>query len=318
MEYIQISRSKVAFNKAGKGVVQFYGGQFFGNFPLSSYEYFFSQIYEAGYTLIVTPFQFGTNHLKIAAQLLHERDTIRDILPQLHGLTHFWLGHSLGCKFITLLEAWTDKKTNRFSPDLEISGAAELMQHYPNLKGILDEPSVLIAPVFADDSDLVPFKPLTYLIEALGLGIVPTREYVRDLVSKDDLFNECAVVTFESDGISGNAAADPKTKDSPWLIDTLTHNRKTFLTQQLSGGHLTPTGDKVGDVVIGMTLLANVLPLPSIQVPPRQLEPVIVELLNQLGKREAASSHTPKQSEQTEAAPAEQPKAKPKSKKKKE
>ena len=73
-------------------------------------------LYQEGYTLVALPFRFSLHHWQIAYSLLDEQHRLRQILPDLahhqgyassiyqDGSSYQWLGHSLGCKYIALLE----------------------------------------------------------------------------------------------------------------------------------------------------------------------------------------------------------------------
>jgi hypothetical protein len=267
MNFTRICGSDVARHPKPKAVVQFYGAEFFGQLPVASYGYLFSQIFNAGYSLIVTPFQFTTNHVAVANTLLKERDCIRQAIPEFASLPLLWVGHSLGCKFIAMLEAATTKD-NQF-----------LLAEKPNQQGILDEPSLLIAPVFGDNDDLIPF--IGGLLDLAGVGIKPTRADLRALVVSSELFTLCSMLGFTGDGIAGNQTGNPNRRDVPWLIQTL-RSKKNFSYTEIAGSHIEPNGDLFGDKVIGVTLLGNLIPFPTFDVPPRLVDTTVVTRLNAL------------------------------------
>jgi len=103
--------SWVAIHPKPKGVIQFIGGAFFGTFPTVFYRYFLQSLFEEGYTIVALPFRFSFRHWAIAIGLLKEQEVLRQELSTITGsdfyqdkANYFWLGHSLGCKYIALLE----------------------------------------------------------------------------------------------------------------------------------------------------------------------------------------------------------------------
>ena len=111
-----VSFSWVAIHPEPKGVIQFIGGAFFGTFPTVFYRYLLQELFEEGYTIIALPFRFSFRHWSIAIDLLKEQEVLRQELSEIASrlgyrqdvyqdkANYFWLGHSLGCKYIALLE----------------------------------------------------------------------------------------------------------------------------------------------------------------------------------------------------------------------
>ncbi|MEB3259909.1 MAG: DUF1350 family protein [Cyanobacteriota bacterium] len=113
-----VSHSWVALHPQAKGAIQFIGGAFFGTFaPTFFYRYLLRFFYEQDYTIIVYPFAFSFNHYKESFFLLREQYLL---IPELVSMAaaegaepsiylsaenYIWLGHSIGCKYIALLEA---------------------------------------------------------------------------------------------------------------------------------------------------------------------------------------------------------------------
>jgi len=281
-QYKEICGSYVAIPENPIGVVEFYGGQFFGQFPVSTYDYFLKCIYDAGYAVIAVPYKFSTDHISVAQELLHVRDCVKDAYPEIAALKFFWIGHSLGCKLIAMLEAWTDTETNQFVLPKSFNRATENMLE---LAGIRDQPSVLIAPVFADSKDIVPIPALAEIIDGLGCGVVPTRQEVRDKIQESDLFNLTGVICFEEDEIAGHFNSDPADKDVPWLIKKLSKPGRAdeFYKKELPGGHLKPNGCYCCEHIFGVHMASNMLILPTVYPAPRDLEPVVLNMLKKLG-----------------------------------
>ncbi|HLO83666.1 MAG TPA: DUF1350 family protein [Nostocaceae cyanobacterium] len=120
MQFRPVSHSWVAVHPNPQGVVQFIGGAFFGTFgPMFFYNSLLQSIFDAGYTIILLPFNFTFNHYVEAGFLIKEE---YDILPELVRIAlkndyefekylddanYYWLGHSIGCKYIALLEGFS-------------------------------------------------------------------------------------------------------------------------------------------------------------------------------------------------------------------
>ncbi len=58
--------------------------------------------------MIAVPYPLGFNHIAIAEFFKSERDIIRTILNYSPEIPHLWVAHSLGCKYIALLEIQKD------------------------------------------------------------------------------------------------------------------------------------------------------------------------------------------------------------------
>ncbi|MGQ9927386.1 MAG: DUF1350 family protein [Chloroflexaceae bacterium] len=276
--YERISRSLVARHPNPIGVVEFYGGQFFGQLPATSYDYFLGMLFQAGYTIIAVPFTFGFNHTEIAEILLIERDLVRAELPELAGVPRFWVGHSLGCKFIALLEASTDPVSGMFAPPGLVTAGIR--------RGILDEPSLLMAPDIGDTDSALPVPIVPGILDALSLGVRPTRAETQRLIKDSNLFNLTALISFERDRVAGNASEPPETSDVAWFLQSLGARPKgRLLHEELPGGHLVPFGIRFGDVVFELDPQSGFLPAE----PPAELEVTAVRLLGELERRRATA-----------------------------
>ncbi len=118
LRFKPISHSWVALHPRPKGVIQFLGGAFFGTFaPMLFYQHLLKYFFDKSYTIVILPFSFGFNHYREAIFLLKEQYVL---IPELVSLAtaeggdpeiylkadnYIWLGHSLGCKYIALLES---------------------------------------------------------------------------------------------------------------------------------------------------------------------------------------------------------------------
>jgi hypothetical protein len=199
---------------------------------------------------------------------------VRERLPELAGVPHFWVGHSLGCKFIALLEAYTEPRSGKFLPPGRMLATAR--------RGILNEPSLLLAPDIGDTDSAVPVPIVPNILDALGLGVRPTRAETQHLIATDELFGLTALISFERDRVAGNAAAPPEVSDVAWFIATLSaRTGDRFLHEELPGGHLVPLGLRLADVVLEVDPQIGCPPAK----PPAALEATAVRFLAALQQR---------------------------------
>lgn len=254
MTFKAIAHSWVAPHPSPIGVVEFVGGALYGLLPTVSYRHFLSCLYKAGYTIVAMPFPFGFNHEGIARGLLDERQQIRAELSYPPELPDFWVGHSVGCKYIALLEA---------------------------MGAILDQPSLLLAPDISDMQDALPFPALATWFDRLSLGIRPNRAETQAIIRESKLFSLTAVVSFASDDIAGNASQPGDRSDVAWFIQELSSRVPSrFAHQELPGGHREPIGVRIGRSLVRPDLKwGMVSPLAQ-----RQLDSVAIALLTALGK----------------------------------
>lgn len=259
-----IAHSWVAIHSKPIGVVEFIGGALFGSVPIVSYDYFLRSLYEAGYTIIALPFRFGLNHTAVAESLLAERNEIIEKIgyyePSFQELPRFWVGHSLGCKYIILLEA---------------------------AQKIWDQPSLLIAPDISDTKEAVPVPLVPELLDKIGIGVEPTREESRKIIEQSNLFNLTALISFDKDQVAGTASEPVEKSDVALFIHELESkkNRK-LLKKEISGKHEEIVGLRVRNLdgsasFVDIDLTDEIFE----NVKQRQLEPLAIEFLAKLADR---------------------------------
>ncbi|ACF14348.1 protein of unknown function DUF1350 [Chloroherpeton thalassium ATCC 35110] len=281
IDYMRISKSWVAEHPKPKGVILFYGSPLFGQIPTVSYDYFLENLYNAEYSIVAIPFQFGFNHAGIAEALLEERDKVRQEVPALAELPTFWIGHGLGCKYIALLEVFTDPKTNVFLMKTPDAGNIEK-------QGILNEPSLFIAPEIADTNAMTQLPVVSSLLNWMNFGAYPSKEELKQLIQESELFELTGMISFLNDFTSDNAKDAASYNDAAWFFEAL--NQKTngqFPYKEVSDGYDKPFGLRVGDVVFDMALSTSLT-----RSLPRELEPATIELLDELAQRCGAISST--------------------------
>ena len=136
LRFRAFSHSWVAIHPQPKGIIQFVGSYFiFGSLPTIFYYFLLQSLYHQGYSIIAYPCSMipplrwkskQVDHWRAAIQLLREeyaikieliahilKYSVRDNLDlYLDNSNYLWLGHSLGCKYISLLEVLSSKSQN--------------------------------------------------------------------------------------------------------------------------------------------------------------------------------------------------------------
>jgi hypothetical protein len=303
-----LSFSWVAIHPNPKGVIQFIGGAFFGSFPTVFYRYLLKALFDEGYTLIAFPFRFSFRHWSIALSLLQEQKVLsQEIFQIAKGLNYpteiyknsenyFWIGHSLGCKYIALLELLSGDKW----PDILRQCNSEVNSQVRQIEqrlldslelqhSIKDQPSLLIAPDISNTQSAIP-RPLAFIarfLDSKKLGVIPTRKQTLCYISKSPLFNLTGMISFDKDTIAGSEndkfkdEGQRENSDVLWLINYLRKGAFPLLHQELSGEHLAPLGIQVGNDVIELNPLIQLMRKTKI----RPLERVLIQFLDKLKMR---------------------------------
>jgi hypothetical protein len=291
------SFSWIAVHPKPKGVIQFIGGAFFGTFPTIFYRYFLQTLFEEGYTIVALPFRFSFRHWTIAIDLLKEQERLCQELTDFTGqdfykdkASYFWIGHSLGCKYIALLEFLSGEHWREIVASCVEDKAYQKIESIIREAGlesasILDQPSLLIAPDISDTESAIPIRSIAHLLDNLGLGVQPTREQTQCFIKGSQLFNLTALISFDKDDIAGHVPGSPQNdaqNDVSWLLQQLEARKFSALHQQLQGKHLEPLGSKLGRHIVDFNPLDKFMKLLSL----RLLEPHTVDFLVQLRKRQ--------------------------------
>ncbi len=274
LKFQPVSFSWVALHPQPKGVIQFIGGALFGSFPTVSYRHLLEEIYAAGYTVVAIPFRFSFRHWGIALSLLEEQRRLRAYLPELAARDGYgaevydqadryaWLGHSLGCKYIALLELLCgielDPGATPLAAVLGDERARWICHRLETAPTIWNQPTLLLAPDLSDTTAAVPIKALAHLLDALGLGVQPTRSQTLALIDRSRLFNLTAMVSFRQDQVAGSISDPcPDTSDVLWLYQHL--QAKGLIHSELTGKHLEPVGVRVGPWLMDLNPLDKFL-----------------------------------------------------------
>lgn len=290
MTFRPLCHSWVALHPEPKGIVQFIGGAFFGSFPTIAYRYLLQQIFEAGYSVIALPFRFSFRHWSLAIELLREQERLR---PELIALakhlnyehevyedktSYYWIGHSLGCKYIALLELLSDRQ-------IALQHVDEIAHSSISIKG---QPSLLLAPDISDTESAIPIRALAQLLDKLKLGVLPTRAQTQDLVEQSELFNLTGLISFDRDTIAGNVTNAPPLVENNvlWFLSQLKQRRYPLLHRELSGKHLEPVGVRMGRWLVDFNPFDKFAEL----IVDRRLETVVLQFLDRLHERNSKPS----------------------------
>ncbi|ELR98175.1 DUF1350 family protein [Gloeocapsa sp. PCC 73106] len=271
----------VAIHPKPIGVVYFIGGIFFGSFPNLSYRYLMSEIFAQGYTVIAIPYRFTFNHWSVALQIVKDLGNLRKVIyqkAQSLGYTdnldlyleepteekpnYFWMGHSLGCKYVALLEILTalDLQDNDLQMEKVLETyvgqkqSQEILNYLKDVDfkdvSLLNQPSIFLAPVIASLQSAIPFPPLAQLLKRLGLDVEPNVEETRNLILNSTLFNLISLIAFEN---------DKRAKETvDWFVNNLTKRLFKPVVSLPSRNHFAPLGWKNGDKQLATEVIDSI------------------------------------------------------------
>jgi len=303
-----LSFSWVAIHPNPKGVIQFIGGAFFGSFPTVFYRYLLKALFDQGYTIIALPFRFTFRHWSVSISLLREQKVLSQEISQIaqnlnypteiyqNPDNYFWIGHSLGCKYIALLELLSGDSGQSIlrrcnsNADNQIRQIEQSLMDSPDLqRSIKNQPSLLIAPDISDTQSAIP-RPLAFIarfLDSKNLGVIPTRKQTLCYIRESPLFNLTGIISFDGDTIAGSEQDRVKDEeqrensDVLWLIEYLKRGQFPLLHQELSGKHLAPLGIQVGKYVIELNPRTKFIQ----RIQDRRLEKVVIQFVDKLRVR---------------------------------
>jgi hypothetical protein len=254
------------------GVIEFLGGALFGSLPNVSYSYFLNSLYEEGYTIVTQPFRLGLNHEQIAKEIFEERNRVLQTLAKSHqDIPRIWVGHSLGCKYITLLEI------------LGETAVDEAKWEFP----LKNQPSLLIAPDLSDTREAVQIEPLARYLDDIDKGVKPDRQEMKTRLEASKRFGLTAILSFESDNVAGTQSQSPETSDVALITSILKKTKENILiTEEIPGKHLEIVGIKVGKpdgtfALVDLDVNDGILE----DTAKRKTESCVVQLIEQLRQR---------------------------------
>jgi hypothetical protein len=301
-----VSFSWVAIHPEPKGVIQFIGGAFFGTFPTVFYHYFLRTLFDEGYTIIALPFRFSFRHWDIAINLLKEQEILRHELTVIANrlgykdeiyqekANYFWLGHSLGCKYIALLEFLSGQQWRKITESC-VERAAYRQVEAIIINGglenasILNQPSLLVAPDISDTESAIPIRFIASFLDRVGLGVKPTRGQTQCIIERSLLFNLTALISFDKDTLAGSETDESKSQkikensDVLWLIEQLKKRKFPILHKELTGKHLEPLGVRMGEFIVDLNPFDKFIE----QIKDRRLEGFVIQFLDALRQRQS-------------------------------
>lgn len=324
LRFKPVSHSWVAVHPQPKGVIQFIAGAFFGTFgPMFFYRYLLQCLFEQGYTIILLPFNFTFNHYQEAGFLIKEQYEIMPELVRIALLERYdyeaylddqnfsWIGHSLGCKYICLLEGFSalpedtqkreqlirllldrtsnEPKIQRVIEDINIL-INELKQKVIDVRKLIytyvgrdakiasifikGQDSILLAPDITNTASAIRPKFLANLLDNLGWGVKPTPEETYGLIKESGLFNLQGLICFKSDNIAKLTCE--------WFINTL-KKPPLYFRKELEGKHLRPLGIHRGNYALNFF---NMPVIESVQNRNMGFEFYVFQLLKKVKKNQ--------------------------------
>jgi hypothetical protein len=254
LHFQAFSHSWVAIHPNPKGIIQFVGSFFiFGSLPTVFYYFLLKSLYDQGYTIIAYPSSIIppllwksklVNHWSASLQLLQEESVIQaELIAHILGQTdrkslniylnqsnYFWLGHSLGCKYISLLEILSNDPQNlvnnleqcgitkkqfplitRAVTNLELERKKsdrliniilanyQVDYQFSSKRLIIDQPSIFLAPEIYGTEEIN--KKSRSAIPLFGL--FPDGKTTKCLInSSQNFFGLTALIAFSYDNIS--------------------------------------------------------------------------------------------------------------------
>lgn len=279
-QFFPLNFSWVALHPEPIGVIFFIGGAFFGTFPTFFYRYLLRHLFDQGYTIIALPYRFTFRHWSVAISLVQQQDAFRKAIideakhrhydyqiyqeePKSQKANYFWLGHSLGCKYIALLELLTDlEETNSSQQKLvtQFFGNCLPSQEQKHLQVALanvdlttisleNQHSILMAPAIEGLEGAIPFlrsprfTGVKNFLNRIGFKVEPSQKETFCLIRQSRLFNLANLISFEGD-----------TRVAAPTVQWLQTNLDRPLVRNLEGKHLAPLGWMNGDPQIAETV----------------------------------------------------------------
>ena len=215
-KFIPLQFNWVAIHPKPVGVIYFIGGVFFGTFPTIFYRYLLKQLFEERYTIIALPYRFTFRHWSVSIELVKELGELRKAIlaeakwlgydytiyeeePTSEKPNYYWLAHSLGNKYIALLELLSDLDETDIQDVLGNCVGQDQYQEIENaLKGVdlkdislKNQPSILMAPAITGLESAIPIPALANLFKKIGLDVKPTVEQTFCLIKNSRLFRAC-------------------------------------------------------------------------------------------------------------------------------
>ncbi|MEH2418297.1 DUF1350 family protein [Nostoc sp.] len=272
LNFRKLSNSQVALHPNPKGIIQFIGSFIFGSFPAWTYRFLHQYLFDQGYSLILYRFPLNPiefNHWEVSFGLLKEQYLLKtEIIKTLkeesqpddvintysNPANYLWLGHSLGCKYIILLEISSNEPARRsqiFQECLDKKDADEAIKQIALIesvqqisKGVIDKllpQTESVNQFFIKDQSSVLLAPeISNTVRILKSGwrisnslANPNQKQTECLIrSSKELFNLTGVISFKSDSIAED--------DVAFMVEQIQHKHFKPLYKELEGWHFEP------------------------------------------------------------------------------
>jgi len=268
----EFGREGILLHPEPRGIIQFIGAFIFGSVPACAYRPLVQELYSRGFSLVLhrfplNPLQF--NHWDVALGLLQRARKIRNQIATgnafpatapadrdfyLDPTNNLWLGHSLGCKFLMLLEILSNEPVRREAILREQLPSAEvdsILSRLSNSSG--DNASSLsqweFSPVIRNQPVVLMAPEISNTIRILRSGFQVSRNRARPdktqtesmILNSTELFHLTRVISFDWDGISVD--------DVDFLRSVLIQRgTPTPVVEHLYGWHLEPLSARINDL----------------------------------------------------------------------
>ncbi len=284
-ESIEGSNTKVVFHPNPKGIIQLIGGFISGSFPEHKFKFLLRNLYNQGYSLIIYHFPFRPlqfNHWSVAIKILKDLYVVRfEIIKKLfctsmaneklkvyiENKNYFWLGYSLGCKYILLLELLSNDHDS-FQRRNQILRSCLGIENFQKIKLDIDEAdhyrkmtikniselmglSCQINPLIKGQPSLLIAPEINNTVQIAGKSLAlfsfwdfPSRQQIQHLIkSSTEIFNLMGLISFNQDKIAED--------DVKFLKCQLQrYNLMPFLHHKLPGKHDYPLKSNVNNLVL--------------------------------------------------------------------
>ncbi|MEY2985384.1 MAG: hypothetical protein RLZZ568_2001 [Cyanobacteriota bacterium] len=233
MEWREMSGSWVLVPPQPTAIVHFLGGAFVGTAPNVAYRWLLTELGQAGYVVVATPFLNTFDHTAIARTVLNRFDTVIERLHRRHDipggfLPTYGLGHSLGCKLHLLIGSLYD---------VERSGNILIAyNNYPVKQAIPFGEQ--LAQLQLDKWLLGMQKQLKQFNWQIDMNFefTPSPEETNQLIAQQYQIRRNLLVKFANDDIDQTLSLRP-------ILNQQTADLVTYCP--LPGNHLTPLGQDI-------------------------------------------------------------------------
>jgi hypothetical protein len=187
--------SRVYLHPEPHKIIHFIGGFGFGSCPNLFYHQLAQKLANKGYSVVLHPFPFNpfaADHWSLALSLykrlkilqLKELPKITSDTSFLQASNHVWLGHSLGCKLIELLEILTLEEPARTQALRSILSASEVDSILAKIDQLSNELGDVATALMNDPKPSAMDSPSTVKTRSEAVLPGPAREQLESLLKR--------------------------------------------------------------------------------------------------------------------------------------